>query len=222
MHYSSYISSQGGCKSPARILAMNGARGFPGILASIDCMHRSWKNCLFGWQGCTKVATKSIVVWYVLEAVADHETWIWHSFFGMAGSHNDINVLQRSPVFARLVEGNAPPVNYVINNNEYNKGYCLADSIYPRWATFLKTISNPLGNIQSWFASQQESCRKDVKRAFGVLQHRFAIVRCPAVTWSNKQMWEVMNACVIMHNMIIESERANQWMILFRMSARVL
>jgi hypothetical protein len=29
----------------------------------------------------------------VLEAVADQDLWIWHAFFGMAGSHNDINVL---------------------------------------------------------------------------------------------------------------------------------
>ena len=57
----------------------------------------------------------------ILEVVANHETWIYHSFFGMTGSHNGINVLQRSPVFARLVEGNAPPFNYVINGNEYNK-----------------------------------------------------------------------------------------------------
>jgi hypothetical protein len=29
----------------------------------------------------------------VLEAVADKDLWIWHAFLGMAGSHNDINVL---------------------------------------------------------------------------------------------------------------------------------
>lgn len=54
---------------------------------------------------------------------------------------------------------------------------------------------------------KQESCRKDVERAFRVLQSRFAIVASPARFWEKDDLHDIMTACIIMHNMIIEDER---------------
>ena len=189
----------------ARLLAMGTNRGFPGMLGSIDCMHWKWKNCPTAWKGMYSGHVHEPTI--ILEAVASYDLWIWHAFFGLPGSHNDINVLERSSVFALLSEGRAPPANFSVNGNDYTMGYYLADGIYPKWATFVKTIPSPKGNKQIHFAKSQESARKDVERAFGVLQARFAIVRGPARLWKLEVLKDIMKACIILHNMIVEDER---------------
>src|SRR5262249_39608216 len=164
-----------------RLLAIGEQRGFPGMLGSIDCMHWKWKKCPVAWHGMYSGHIREPTI--ILEAVASYDLWIWHAFFGLPGSLNDINVLDRSNLFVDLVEGRAPKVNYTINGNNYTMGYYLADGIYPSWSTFVKTIPSPQGNKKKFFAAAQESARKDVERAFGVLQSRFAIIRGPARLW---------------------------------------
>nr|XP_045088184.1 splicing factor, proline- and glutamine-rich-like [Aegilops tauschii subsp. strangulata] len=78
-----------------------------------------WKNCPSAWQGQYRGHVKACTV--IFEVVASQYLWIWDSFFSMAGSHNDVNVLQRSSVFARLAEGNSSKVNVEINGHNYNK-----------------------------------------------------------------------------------------------------
>ncbi|XP_020397305.1 uncharacterized protein [Zea mays] len=109
-----------------------------------------------------------------------------------------------------LSNGEAPEVKYTINGHDYDMGYYLADGIYPTWSTFVKTKKAPTNAKDKNFAKAQEAQRKDVERAFGVLQARFAIVRGPARFWDEATLRDIMVACVIMHNMIIEDERADE------------
>jgi len=133
----------------------------------------------------------------ILEAVAPHDLWIWHAYFGMPGSCNDINVLQKSPVFSTYLKGKAAPVSFTVNGHTYDMGYYLVDGIYPNCPAFVKTISHPLDMKAAHFAKEQEKVRKDTERTFGVLQSRWAIVRGPASGWNREQ---------IRDNMIIEDE----------------
>jgi hypothetical protein len=98
-------------------------------------------------------------------------------------------------------------VVFEANGHKYNYGYFLADDIYPRWQTFVKPIIQPRDKKQTQFHNVQATARKDVERAFGILQAQFAIVRWAARFWDQECLWYIMNACVIVHNMIIEDDR---------------
>ncbi|XP_059635541.1 uncharacterized protein LOC132277714 [Cornus florida] len=56
------------------------------------------------------------------------------------------------------------------------------------------------------FAQRQEVIRKDVERAFGVLQIRWAITHGPVYYWKKEDLSKIMRTCIILHNMIIEDE----------------
>uniref|UniRef100_A0A0D3ATX1 DDE Tnp4 domain-containing protein n=1 Tax=Brassica oleracea var. oleracea TaxID=109376 RepID=A0A0D3ATX1_BRAOL len=112
-----------------------------------------------------------------------------------------------SPTEDKVLISRAPKVNYTVNGHNYRLAYYLTDGIYPNWATFVQSIREPQGPKASLFATKQEAVRKDVERAFGVLQARFAIVKNPALLWDKIKIGKIMRACIILHNMIVEDER---------------
>jgi hypothetical protein len=169
-------------------------------------MHWQWKNCPVAWRGQFTHGDKGVPT-MILEAVATKDLRIWHAFFGVAGSNNDINVLNKSPLFIQKLRGEAPRVQYVVNGKQYDIGYYLADGIYPEWAAIMKTIPSPQNDKDKCYATRQESVRKDVECAFGVLQSRFNIVSRPARLWKRQNVVNIMQCCVILHNMIIEDEK---------------
>ncbi|XP_071708070.1 uncharacterized protein [Rutidosis leptorrhynchoides] len=167
---------------------------FPGMLGSIDCMHRVWGKFLVAWQGQFKRGDHSHPT-IMLEAIASYDNWIWHAYFGVAGSNNDINVLNTSPLFESMLNDNFPDIPYVINGVEYKRGYYLADGIYPQWASFVKAYSSAADPKSKYFHANN--------------LRRWHILQQPARPYSLKAIQRIMYACIIMHNMIVEDNGFN-------------
>ena len=72
-------------------------------------------------------------------------------------------------------------------------------------------VEFPVNAILAWIINIYHVIRKykitTLLLPLGHISFKWGIVRYPANTWSTRKLWEVMTACVIMHNMIVEDER---------------
>ncbi|XP_071709375.1 uncharacterized protein [Rutidosis leptorrhynchoides] len=89
----------------------------PGMMESIDCMQWTWGKCPVAWKsqftrGNHKVPT------VMLEAIASYDNWIWHAFFGVAGSNNDLNVLNASNLFNSMLNEEIEDIPFTVNGVE--------------------------------------------------------------------------------------------------------
>ena len=184
------------------------AKGFPGALASWDCKHFNWKNCPMRLAGQHKGHKEGGKNTLILEAISDHRRYIWYSNFGDPGSLNDLNVLDKSSIVGSLLSGNLAlksPENYMINGTERDWLYFLVDGIYPEWSIFVNTYSKPTQAKRKKFARKQESARKDIACAFGILVSRWHILQRPFRNWYLEDIVAILHCCVILHNMIVEA-----------------
>nr|GEU44023.1 hypothetical protein [Tanacetum cinerariifolium] len=134
---------------------------------SIDCIKWPWAQCPQAYRAQFSKGDSGSEPFILLEVVASQDLWIWHVFFGVAGSNNDVNVLCQSPVLNDLKVGKAPEVPFVANDVTYKWGYYLTDGIYPEWVVLMKSISQPWSNDVKRIRYKQvhEATRKDVERA---------------------------------------------------------
>ena len=70
----------------------------------------------------------------------------------------------------------------------------------------MQSIHNQEDEQRKHFAKRHKACRKDVKRCFGVLQARFAIIRNPCRQWRMHEISDILFAYCILHNMILDDE----------------
>jgi hypothetical protein len=192
-----------------RILAASLRKGWPGKLGSIDCMSLSWKNCPYSLQGAHKGRKGRPTL--TLEAVVDADLWFWHIYFGVPGSADDINVLQSSPLLKGILLGVFPPsVEYNIGDTRMRRPYFLADGIYPRSPLFVQAYRGPDSEKKRLFNTFQEAERKEVERAFGILQSRFRFLSTAnsVELWDKERIQRIVTASTILHNMTVEDRLA--------------
>ncbi|GKA62041.1 ALP1-like protein isoform X1, partial [Tanacetum coccineum] len=110
-------------------------------------------------------------------------------------------------LFDDLLDDKALVAPYVVNGVGFEKGYYLADGIYPQWATFVKSFTVANDAKLAYFKKRQEGTRKDVERAFGVLHGRWGIIQQPARQYHVNTIRRIMYSCIIMHNMILKDKK---------------
>jgi hypothetical protein len=183
-----------------------------GMYGSLDCMHTHWKNCPKAWQGQFQGKEKKPTI--VLEAICDYHMWFWHASYGYAGTLNDLNVLNLSPFLDALLDGrfatlerDSGVVPYKIfdgdEGDEFNEMYILVDGIYHQFSRFVKAHREPISREEKRFTGWQESARKDIERAFGVLQLKFQWIARPINLYELKDISKRVATCLILHNMCV-------------------
>ena len=125
----------------------------------------------------------------------------------MSGTNNDIDVLDSSPVLHNYLENQVHDLQFEVNGNSHRGYYLLTDSIYPPWAIFVQTLHGAQEQKKAHFAKMQEVAKKDIERCFGVLQIKWGIIQQYNRQWKLAVIKDIMMACIIPHNMIIENER---------------
>lgn len=75
-------------------------------------MHSKWKNYLTEWTDSYAGHKESPKI--ILEVLANYDIQIWHDYFGLSGTNNDINMLESSHIFNDLTQFIAPLAHYFV------------------------------------------------------------------------------------------------------------
>ncbi|XP_026439780.1 uncharacterized protein LOC113338585 [Papaver somniferum] len=161
-----------------RLLAENEARGFPGMLGSLDCTHWEWRCCP------TDEAGRHV------------------------GQYKKPNLVLQLGLFDREKNALDPPCDFRINGHVYRHGYYLVDGIYNEIPGFVHGYKRrqTIPAIHKKFNEYHSAKRKDVERAFGGIKAKWGIIRNPCRYWFPRDLNTIMRDCLIMHNMCVEYE----------------
>jgi len=80
----------------------------------------------------------------------------------------------------------------------------LVDGIYSDLSRFVKNVTEPTNPLALRHAKWQESSRKYIERAFGVLQRKYHFLCKPVEQWCPNLIGNIVTTCIALHNMMVK------------------
>jgi hypothetical protein len=117
--------------------------------------------------------------------------------------------LNKSSIIGSILDGSfdIKTQPYTINGTTQDWLYFLIDGIYLAYSIIINSINHPQDKKEKYFVMCQETCRKDIERAFGVLVQQFQILQHPIKSWYWEDIVDIMDVCILVHNMIVKNHR---------------
>jgi hypothetical protein len=87
--------------------------------------------------------------------------------------------------------------------------FVLTDGAYPQFDRFVKPLRFPVLPEERKFMEWQSAARKDIERAFGLLQMKFKAVANPIQLHNIKDVAIMVKCCLGLHNMCVSDRIMN-------------
>jgi len=191
-----------------RIMNEYESKDWPGCAGCIDCFHVMWTSCpsVLKPQFAGRYDYANVNV----EIVADSNRNTWSVTAANPGTHNDKTVLNFSPFFDKVLKRVLPTTSleHDIADEHFDIPYWLGNGIYPTWGIFAISHKEESESISHdatirQYNRKQESRRKDVECAIGMLRKKWASLAYALYTRDVQQVVQVIQAAVALYNMVI-------------------
>ena len=186
------------------------ARGLPGCVGSVDCVHVGWDKCPImyhnmytGKEGFPSIA---------YEVICTSRKFIQSVSVGHPGSRNDKHIVRTDDSVMQLLEGNGwlqskawKSIGPNSKRVQFFGVYLICNGGYHRWPCLISPVKTGVAGspVMKWSA-KLESVRKDIEGVFGILKKRFRFLK----NFNNlKHQSDIDNAfvtCCMLHNMLLE------------------
>jgi hypothetical protein len=189
------------------------ARGLPGCVGSVDCVHIGWDRCPAQYRKMYKGKEGYPSVAYEVKSTS--RKFIQSVSCGHPGARNDKHIFKTDLAMMGLMQTNGwlnPKALHCSSGAPNGKKtffgvYLICDGGYQAIPCLMYPSKNGLPNSPEMLWSKNvESVRKDIEGVFGILKVRFRFLKNFNNLRRQSSIDDAFITCCILHNMMLEKD----------------